>query len=76
MNITWTNCAEQMPPDHIDVIVKANGYETIHTGSDLKAWLCIEHVQWTEFSEEKWALIWIGTGIDSPVIWARKEIVK
>lgn len=40
--------------DHIDVIVKANGYETIHTGSDLKAWLCIEHVQWTEFSEEKW----------------------
>ena len=54
MQITWTNCAEQMPPDHIDVIVKANGYETIHTGSDLKAWLGIEHVQWTEFTEEKW----------------------
>ena len=36
MKITWTNCAEQMQPDHIDVIVKHDGYETIHTGSDRK----------------------------------------
>lgn len=53
--ITWTNCADKMPPDDFnEIIVSACGYYTIHDGKDLKYWISTDHVKWTEFTPEKW----------------------
>lgn len=54
MQITWTNCADQMPLDDEDIIVSACGYFTIHEGLDLKYWLSVDHVKWTPYTPEKW----------------------
>lgn len=53
MQINWTNCADEMPPDDAEIIVSACGYFTIHEGSDLKRWLSTDHVKWTEYTPEK-----------------------
>ena len=57
MQITWTNCAEQMPPDDKDVICKSYVTDgsikyTKVVGALFK--LTTENWQWTEFTKEKW----------------------
>lgn len=58
--ITWTNCAEQMPPDDgTRIILKING--KIYQAISMDLWnkrdlygLKARAVYWTEFTEEKW----------------------
>lgn len=58
MQITWTNCAEQMPPDEQTKIIINDGNNyyifegyMIHIGW-MKA-VAINH-KWTEYTPEKW----------------------
>lgn len=52
--ITWTNCAEQMPPDDAEIIVHAFGCHTRHLGADLQVWKLYDHIYWTPYTKEKW----------------------
>jgi len=58
MQIIWTNCAEQMPPDDESFIIEINGtlFWAGAIGNRLKE--MIDHykdsARWTEFTEEKW----------------------
>lgn len=56
--ITWTNCAEQMPPDESVVIVDHNGKFNIHRGVELWAQVVVygdpHNYKYTEFTPEKW----------------------
>lgn len=60
MNIEWTKCSEQMPPDDDnDVILHDIGYSySIATGSDVNKWAdCItpkQVMEWTPYTEEAW----------------------
>lgn len=58
MNITWTNCAEQMPPeDKTRVIVATHGNYIIDHGTWFayyKRTLIKDRAKWTEFTKEKW----------------------
>ena len=57
MEITWTNCAEKMPPETTRVILRRKefpiattglSYFLVHNTEDLRYW------EWTEFTKEKW----------------------
>jgi len=60
--ITWTNCADEMPPAAAKVIVDEEGYYNITTGKqlhDLASYREIEqrtmsHMEWTSYTPEKW----------------------
>jgi len=62
--ITWTNCAERMPPDDGDVriIIRSGKYidcYSVATGSRLHDYACrnilSEDYQWTLYTEEAWS---------------------
>lgn len=64
MTITWTNCADEMPPSTLQVIVvNLEGYYKITKGKnlhDLASYREIEqktmsHLEWTPFTPEAWA---------------------
>ena len=56
--ITWTNCAEQMPPDDVVVIVKSwTGHLIRLTNYSLRSSTSIygaENYWWTNFTKENW----------------------
>jgi hypothetical protein len=70
MNIEWTNCSEQMPPDNAKLIVtlsdtfRTKGYEyNIWQSDELKKELMdrkfrwASHTLWTPFTQEKWEFL-------------------
>lgn len=52
--ITWTNCADKMPPDGWVIIEDSWGMERTNTlKSDYG--ICVDlDAKWTEFTKEKW----------------------
>lgn len=60
MQITWTNCAEQMPPDYEIIIQYKNDAPKLFDGSRFTEQLArlfpqlMRDTKWTEFTEEKW----------------------
>lgn len=60
--ITWTNCADEMPPSAMQVITDNEGYYNIITGKtlhDTASFREIEqktmsHLYWTPYTPEKW----------------------
>lgn len=58
MQITWTNCAEQMPPDdETEIILRCYGILTHTNGmTALRVHLnpYAGYTKWTEYTEEKW----------------------
>lgn len=57
MQITWTNCADEMPPETTRVILRPKEFPIATTGlsyflvnntEDRRFW------EWTEFTKEKW----------------------
>ena len=56
--INWVNCAEQMPPDDVVVIVKSwtgNLFRITNYALGMSTSLYgAENYSWTEFTKEKW----------------------
>lgn len=68
MNITWTNCADEMPPDDDrEILVKRVGHYHANSANTDQLILTpaneigfdidmsnLDYWQWTEFTPEKW----------------------
>ncbi len=61
MKITWTNCADAMPPDDdtkvivMDIPTQGTGTVTGHELKDLQDyWGDNAETQWTPYTPEKW----------------------
>lgn len=60
--ITWTNCADEMPPDDANKVISVVGDSKPYavSGSLVRSeylrWKNVSYVPvtWTEFTEEKW----------------------
>lgn len=57
MQVTWTNCADQMPPDDV-ILNDIGGCILIHKKSELTMYESILlnnfAFRWTPYTEEKW----------------------
>jgi len=64
MKITWTNCADAMPPDDAKIIINVNGNYDINTGYNMRynmrylicvqGWAFMRYIEWTPYTPEKW----------------------
>jgi len=53
--ITWTNCAEQVPPNGLRVIIHAYGeYMKFVWDADMLNHIASSKTNWTPYIEEKW----------------------
>lgn len=63
MQITWTNCAEKMPPEHPIKLYTLRRIDNKKLFGNLAGY-CIKNLlvssneyEWTEFTEEKWGAL-------------------
>jgi len=57
MQITWTNCEDEMPPDDHLICKDADGDSHITHGLLVKEYYddyVVSNMQWTPFTQEKW----------------------
>ena len=54
IEITWTNCADEMPPDGMRVIILAFGEYMKMTWCGELSRVASNKTEWTPYTDEKW----------------------